>query len=221
MREFETLSLAVMHDFRIPLDAIEKRLAALAKETLNVVASQNVLAIRDSVGVMDTMIGSLRDLYFSRPSRSSWRRSTWERWPCAAWNEIERPRVWISGSERFRRCADIARCSSSCGPTFFAGAVRRSLYSAYPRWNLTGGASGEFAVYSVQDNGTNVALEYAGKLFYVFEQIQEQTEHPGIGVELAIRAAHRDAPPRQHLGRCAPAQGRAFSISLPLGDAKA
>ena len=222
MREFETLSLAVMHDFRMPLDAIEKRLLALAQGPLDVEASQDVLAIRDSVAVMDAMIGNLREMYLLARGPLELETIDMRAMATAAWEEIDHPKAVqfrIGPVPEVRGHREMLKLVWT---NLLRGAIRRSLHNEYPSIEVTGGGSGsEFAVYSVHDNGTSLALEYAGKLFYVFEQIQLQTEEPGTGVELAIVqrivTRHRGniwVDAHRH-------KGALFQFSLPIGDGQA
>ena len=73
-------------------------------------------------------------------------------------------------------------------------------------------------VYSVSDNGTDLELDYAGKLLYVLEQIQKQSQPPGTGVGLAIVqrivTRHRgNVWVEAHQGK-----GALFQFSLPIVD---
>jgi len=221
MREFETLSLAVMHDFRMPLDAIEKRLLALAAGSLDAAASQNVLAIRDSIAVMDAMIGNLRDLYLLARGPLELETVDMGAMAVAAWEEIDHPKGVDFHIGTLPEVRGHREMLNLVWINLLRGAVRRSLSNEYPRVEVTGGGSGEYAVYSVHDNGTSLALEYAGKLFYVFEQIQLQTDEPGTGVELAIVqrivTRHRGniwVDAHRH-------KGAVFQFSLPVGDGQA
>jgi light-regulated signal transduction histidine kinase (bacteriophytochrome) len=55
-----------------------------------------------------------------------------------------------------------------------------------PRVEVSGGATDHAAVFGIRDNGRGFDLTYSGKLFYVFDKIQEHAERPGTGVGLAI-----------------------------------
>jgi light-regulated signal transduction histidine kinase (bacteriophytochrome) len=218
MREVETLTLAVIHDFQMPLDAIERRAVAICKGEPDVATAQAMLAIRDSVVVMNAMIGDLRELYQLGAAPLDLGPVDMEALAKAAW-------AGLASHDRVDfRLGTLPVVRGHRGmlelvwTNLLRGALRRSIEAPDPYVEVTGGESGEFIVYSVRDNGIELVLEYAGKLFYVFEQIQEQTEHPGMGVELAIVqrivTRHRGniwVEAHRH-------KGALFQFSLPVGD---
>ena len=101
-----------------------------------------------------------------------------------------------------------------------SNAIKYSASRRPPRIEISGQVEGAEAVYTVRDNGVGFDMQYAGKLFGVFQRLHGADEYPGTGVGLAIvqRVVTR------HGGRVwAQArlnEGATFHFALPLHPAE-
>jgi light-regulated signal transduction histidine kinase (bacteriophytochrome) len=221
MREFETLSSAVSHDFQVPLRAIEKRARAIGEGRLDPEAAQGVRSIRDNVAAMQAMIGNLRELCLQASQPLELESIDMEALARAAWAGMENRERAVFRLGKLPAVRGHRGMLALVWTNLLRSALRRGAGHETARVEVTGGASGEFAVYSVSDNGAGLDLDYAGKLSHVFEQLQKQMEHPGTGVELAIVqrivSRHRGniwVEARRH-------KGATFQFSLPIGENQA
>jgi light-regulated signal transduction histidine kinase (bacteriophytochrome) len=187
MRELEAFFPGVADDFELPLGAIESSAIAIGagRQQPDYATFQAMQAIRDSVAVMQEMIGSLRALgkWAGQPMElESIDMATLAR---VAWAEIGNNAGAFNLGE-----LPVARghrgMLALVWKNLLFGAARRSAANARPRVEVSGSRDGENAVYSVSDNGTGLDLSGAGNLLDAFERIQKQSEHPGIAVGLAI-----------------------------------
>jgi len=99
-----------------------------------------------------------------------------------------------------------------------SNALKYSAKSPNPVIEVSGRQDSVDSIYSVKDNGVGFSMEYAGKLFGVFQRLHRPEEFSGTGVGLAIvqRLVTR------HGGRVwaegALNKGARFSFSLPVGE---
>ena len=96
-----------------------------------------------------------------------------------------------------------------------SNAIKYSSKSAQPRIEVSGRQCAAENLYFVRDNGVGFNMDYADKLFGVFQRLHRAGEFSGTGVGLAI--VHRIVS--RHGGRVwAEAkvdEGAVFSFALP------
>ncbi|HSB46057.1 MAG TPA: ATP-binding protein [Nitrospira sp.] len=222
-KELEAFSYSVSHDLRAPLRHIDGYAALLSKtagQSLNEKAQRYLQTISDSAKQMGQLIDDL--LVFSRMGRQEMLRST------VNVNQLvktvihdlrldlqDKPISWKIGS-----LPDVSGDPSMLRQVFtnlISNAVKFTGTRPEPRIEI--GAMqqvpGEVTLY-VRDNGVGFDMQYANKLFGVFQRLHRNDEFEGTGIGLANvrRIVHR------HGGRTwaegALDHGATFYFSLPL-----
>ena len=222
-RELERFSYTVSHDLRAPLRAITG-FARLLKEEHVARLDAEGLRLLDVITVNTERMGRLIDdlLSLSRLSRAPLVRSP-----------VDMARL-VSGVVADRKAAGvdsgvaitIGNLPDAQGdPGLLKHVWERLIDNAVKYTAGVPEASVEIGsrrdngstVYSVRDNGIGLDMQYAEKVFEVFQRLHPQSEFEGTGVGLAVvqRVVHR------HGGRVwvesAPGRGATFFFTL---DAK-
>ena len=101
-----------------------------------------------------------------------------------------------------------------------SNAIKYSAKREQPLVQIGAQEKEEAIVYSVKDNGVGFDMQYAGKLFGVFQRLHKETEYEGTGVGLAL--VHRIIT--KHNGHiwaeAAPDKGAVFYFSIPVQKSK-
>jgi PAS domain S-box-containing protein len=97
-----------------------------------------------------------------------------------------------------------------------SNAVKYSSKKEKPLIEISSVLENEYVIYSVKDNGVGFDMEYAGKLFGVFQRLHSEDEFEGTGVGLAI--VHRIV--LRHGGKIwaesKENEGAVFHFSMPV-----
>jgi PAS domain S-box-containing protein len=221
-KELEAFSYSVSHDLRAPLrhiDGFVKMLIKQAGPQLDDRGKRYLDIIADSAQRMGALIDDL--LVFSRMSRAELRRDRVSTdslvheaveglqtdingrqisWKIDALPEVDADpamlqQVWvnlISNAVKYTRPRDPAKIEIGCADS----------------------GNGEY-VFFVHDNGVGFDMQYAHKLFGVFQRLHRAEEFEGTGIGLAnvSRIVHRHGGRVWAEGR--PDDGATFYFSLP------
>lgn len=191
-QELEAFSYSVSHDLRTPLrgiDAFGKLLAEEYRERLDENGQSYLDLILANTRRMIQLIDDL--LEFSRVTSTQIRRTDVDLSDIAG-NVIEELRR--AEPERNVQFVAAPALTTHSDPRLMRIVLENLLRNA---WKFTGkkdAARIEFGttqkdgqtVYFVQDNGAGFDMEFAGKLFGVFQRLHSDREFSGTGIGLAI-----------------------------------
>jgi light-regulated signal transduction histidine kinase (bacteriophytochrome) len=198
-RELEAFSYSISHDLRAPLRAMGGFARVLERQfagQLPPEAQQAVQRIRDNATKMGQLIDGL--LEFSRLNSSPIRKTKVS--PAgiarAVFEEL-RPEVVHRSMEM--DIAELPDCEADAKllKQVFANLLSNALKYTRGRdpavIKIGCQKKNPETVYFIQDNGTGFDMQYAGKLFGVFQRLHSADEFDGTGVGLAIvqRIIHR------------------------------
>jgi PAS domain S-box-containing protein len=224
-RELESFAYSVSHDLRSPLRAIDGFARILDEEAgagFGPDARHHLDRIRANAQHMDRLIDDL--LALSRTARQEMKvgevdlstmvRTTFERLaaepgrPAARLELGPLPRVRGDGALLEHVVANL-----------LDNALKFSSRAQAPCIAVAGDLEGGMAVVRVRDNGVGFDMNYAGRLFGVFQRLHVSDEFPGSGVGLAIVQRIVQRHGGDVSAESAPGQGAVFTIRLPSAQA--
>jgi light-regulated signal transduction histidine kinase (bacteriophytochrome) len=101
----------------------------------------------------------------------------------------------------------------------FANAFKFTREEDAPRVEVTAENRGDEVVYAVRDNGVGFSMEYADKLFGVFERLHDDDAFEGTGVGLAVVERILRRHDGEVWGEGAEGEGATIYFTLPTPDA--
>ena len=190
--ELDAFSYSVSHDLRAPLRAINGFARVLQKEigdTLTPVAQHYLERIHQRSLEMQQMIDEL--LMLSRLSRQPLARQALD--PLVIVQNVLRA---LREEQEDRQVEivinDLPDCSADplllkqVYVNLLSNALKYSRKQEVARIEVGSQMSGGTCIYFVRDNGVGFDMEYAGKLFGVFQRLHRPEDFEGVGVGLAI-----------------------------------
>jgi PAS domain S-box-containing protein len=191
-KELEAFSYSVSHDLRAPLRSVHG-FTKILLEDYEASLDEEGKRICGIISSSATQMGALIDdlLSFSRIGRSSLHPS-----------EIDMKKMaklifekMTSPTERKRIKMNIGRLSKAFGDVTLFGQVWTNLISNAIKYtskndiseiNIGSKVDEKMITYFIKDNGVGFDMQYAHKLFGVFQRLHSEAEFEGNGVGLAI-----------------------------------
>ena len=190
-KELEAFSYSVSHDLRTPLRAIDGFTGILLDEYADKLDDEGrrlLDVVRENTNRMGLLIDDL--LKFSRTSRleMNFCKIDMEKLAHEVFTEIQ---ATAGGNLQM----EIGAMPPATGDrslmrqvliNLLTNAIKFSRTRETPCIKLDGFIDGDETIYYVQDNGVGFDMQYAGKLFGVFQRLHEMSEFEGTGIGLAI-----------------------------------
>lgn len=220
--DLESFSYTVSHDLRAPLRAISGFSRILRDDFASSLDAEGCRLLGLIIGNTERM-GQLIDdlLSFSRIGRTDLGRSRIDMTRLAADVRDE----LLSGEAGERLDCRISPLPEAVGDTalirqvwvnLLSNAVKFTLPKGRGTVDVSGITNGDEQIYTVRDTGVGFDMEYAHKLFGIFQRLHSPMDFEGTGVGLAIVQRIID----RHGGRIwaegKPGEGATFCFSLPV-----
>jgi light-regulated signal transduction histidine kinase (bacteriophytochrome) len=191
-KELEAFSYSISHDLRAPLRAIDGFVRMLQEDyaaQLPIKARQKLERIHESATRMGQLIDGL--LTFSRFSRQPLNKQNVS--PATIVKRVlEELRNGQDGRNVTISIADLPDCPADplllqqVFVNLLSNALKYSRQREPPVIEIGWRDEQGQCVYFVRDNGAGFDMQYAGRLFGVFQRLHRRTEFEGIGVGLSI-----------------------------------
>jgi len=191
-KDMESFSYSISHDLRAPLRAINgfsKMLQEEYADKLDDEGKRLLNVVGDNAHKMGQLIDDL--LAFSRVGRNEIERSVVDMKSLAAsvWEELKPD---MAGRNVRLELGDIPPAEGDPAMmhqvvfNLLSNAVKFTQHRADARIEVGGQADEHETVYHVTDNGAGFDMQYAPKLFGVFQRLHGMDEFAGTGIGLAI-----------------------------------
>jgi light-regulated signal transduction histidine kinase (bacteriophytochrome) len=219
-KEFDLFTQTLSHDLRAPLRALEGFARILAEDygdKLDADGKQCVQTISTGAHKASALIEALHA--FSRLSRKPFHPAV------INLRQMAGQKVDQLKAEGASATFSIDDLPEAWGDPDLLGAILEELLrnavkfsqrQARPSIEINGRAEDGRSVYEVRDNGIGFEPKYAGRLFGVFQRLQNDKEFAGQGIGLATvqRLVHRHGGTVWAEGQIG--AGAAFFFALPL-----
>lgn len=219
-RELESFTYSVSHDLRAPLrimDGYAEILISDYARALDDEGNRFLQAIKNNARRMGQLIDDL--LGFSRIGRKELLLQLTDMNRLAGLVLEEQQTLLKSRAKVKLTNLEPVYCDGSLMRqvwiNLISNAIKYSSKVEQPVIEISSEKDGSEIIYSIKDNGAGFDMQYAGKLFGVFQRLHKLSEFEGTGIGLAL--VNRIL--KKHRGRiwakAEPGEGACFFFSLP------
>jgi PAS domain S-box-containing protein len=224
-QELESFSYSVAHDLRSPLRGMHGY-ATMLKEDYGVLLDDEGQRLLGELEYNAKKMGSLIDdlLTFSKLSRKEINKSLIDMNELVNGLLIEisksQPNSAIFKIEKLHPVTADAPLMKHVMTNLLSNAVKYSSKTEKPMIEIKSREENDMVIYSVKDNGVGFDMEFAGKLFGVFQRLHSDEEFEGTGVGLAIAQRIVNRHGGQIWAESTEGKGATFYFSLPGANSK-
>jgi signal transduction histidine kinase len=191
-KELESFSYSVSHDLRTPLRAIDGYSLILLEDyagKLDVEGMRLLNVVRDNTSRMSQLIDDI--LNFSRTGRLelTFAEIDMEKLAHRVFEELQPGVVGANLQVEIEPIPPLKGDSAMMHQVFvnlLSNAIKFSSAKEVARIKVGASTGGGETIYYVKDNGAGFDMQYANKLFGVFQRLHGVTEFDGTGIGLAI-----------------------------------
>jgi PAS domain S-box-containing protein len=218
--DLESFSYSVSHDLRAPLRGVSAYTQIILEEyssQFDVELKRLFLLIQTSAKRMDMLINDL--LAFSRMGKRMVQKVSLD-----FDKQVRQVISELEGQDKTKaeiRIGPLKPAEGDAGLLYqvwmnlISNAIKYSGKRAAPLIEIACAESANEYIYSVKDNGTGFDMEYAHKLFGVFQRLHENKDFAGTGIGLAIVKRIIEKHGGSVWAEGEPDKGATFYFSLP------
>lgn len=220
-RELESLSYSISHDLRSPLRAIDGFTQAIEEDVgsqLPEESRRHLAIVREEACRMGRLIDDL--LAYSRLLRAPWQPTPVDMTTAAGKALAELGSTHPIEGVRIGTLPPVQADPAWVHQLWrhlLSNALKFSGHQTIPTVKVDAEVSGPVTVYRVRDNGVGFDMQYAQKLFGLFQRLHKVGDFPGNGVGLAMSRRIVDRHGGRIWAESTPGSGAAFFFTLDGG----
>jgi light-regulated signal transduction histidine kinase (bacteriophytochrome) len=219
--ELETFTYSVSHDLKAPLRGIDGYSQLLLEDYRDKLDENGQTFLKNIRSAAENMNRLIQDLLaYSRMERRSYAsaeidiRQLIESLLSERSDEIASKNIQISVDIPFEQLrADIDGLSAVLR-NLLDNAIKFTAKVEQPRIEVGGEEKGDVKVLWVRDNGIGFEMQYAERIFEIFQRLQRVEDYPGTGVGLAIVHKAMQRMGGRVLAESEPGKGATFYLEF-------